>query len=242
METITDTNRIYRLLNTVKDVRALLTINLPDTTPPSDQSYTSAVLEVDSETGELLLDELLPNEESNADLTGKQLNIVANLYGVAIEFHTQVFRTGETDGISFYSAAIPNELSYAQQRSDYRVHISMLNRPSALLESPGLDAAQGQVLNISLGGACLLLDNSVVLEPGNQISNCRISLPGGALIECSADVCHVREESILHGRTVGKKQVGIAFNNISQAQRREQQAYIIKLQRAQVKTQPSNPV
>lgn len=233
METITDRNRIQRLLNTIKDVRALLQVTLPNN---GDSQYTSAILEVDDETHELLLDELLPNDSGSMVLTGQSLSITANLYGVAIEFHTQVERTGKIDGISYYSAPLPETLTYAQQRADYRVHISMLNRPSVLLDAPDLGPTTGEVLNISLGGACLLLDKSTPLEPGHRISLCHISLPDGAHIECPADVCHVRMESGLNKQTSDKKQVGIAFHDIPIEQRRAQQAYIIKLQRELAKT------
>lgn len=208
LEKITDPARIANILKRLHQERALLTISLPG----SQHLYTSALLKVDTEQGYLLLDELNPRIGHTQFMVAKKALVRARLSGVEVDFSTVLQGVGGESGIAFYQTSLPTLLKYQQRRAYYRVHVGAGHTvPVSIVRREG-EAFQGELWDISAGGAGLRLSTTIhlpqPLTQGEILAGCQIHLNADTHISSGLEVrflSHDEQHKVvrLGGRFVG---------------------------------------
>ena len=114
---ITSRGEIARLLKRIQQARSLLTVTLADHGKP----YTSSVLDIDTQAGCLLLDELSPAEGHRSLHPGSELRVFGRIDGIELSFSTGITTIDRNADIAFYKSTLPDEVRYNQRREFHRV-------------------------------------------------------------------------------------------------------------------------
>lgn len=201
IEKISDPTRMAGLLQRALAERALLAVDLPDST----EAYNSALLEVHPEGGYLELDEFKP-KPAQAPALGK-LHVSTRLNGVEISFVTRIESVDERDGIALYRVRYPTSLNYLQRRAHYRARVGVVRTiPVTLLLEDGRRIV-GHLRDISSGGIGVSFptDFPGSLADSRYAQDCSISLPTGETIDCLIEICFVNHSLWDNARIVGAR-------------------------------------
>jgi c-di-GMP-binding flagellar brake protein YcgR len=171
---VTDPTQIGGLLKRIKDGHSLLTV----TVRGEPETYLSAILDVNSQTGHFLLDELVPPEGHHALMRARRANIFTQSGGVEINFNAEVIDAGIEIKGAFYKMAFPPVALYRQRREHYRVRVSRGHQIPLVISHPGGGHAEGELRDISAGGigAELTIVRQLDLAPGQIIKDALLKL------------------------------------------------------------------
>lgn len=226
METLTDTARIIGLLKRLIEHRALLTIKIGD----HRQEFTTAIINLSTDGGYLMLDELKP--ESGHELL-KQTPILqarAQLEGVVIGFKATVAEFGEQDAIAYYRIPIPAALDYHQRRQSVRIPLGGATPLPVTLTTTDGSALKGNMVDLSAGGLRVRFDKNLPasLEPEQQLS-CSFLLPpdNKEKFVCDIVIRVIKREHEIHKAAF----IGGQFIDISKQQERHIERTVMLLQR-----------
>lgn len=228
-ERIANPAQVVALLRRASEGRELLTVVLPDASRP----YNSAILEVDSNQGYLLLDELNPVDGHQRLAAGSQLRASCRIRGVELSFGTTVREIGGESGVAYYRVAMPNELHYQQRREHYRVEVGRgLVIPVYLfLDSDG--KVEGQLCDLSAGGLRLRLETTSPVKRGQRIDRCTIPLAKGDELSAALEVRYARFEDNAKWLRIGAR-----FLDLSRAQRNRIRRFVAQVERELIRKLP----
>ncbi|MBV1932705.1 MAG: flagellar brake protein [Porticoccaceae bacterium] len=226
-QTITDLAQRTQVLRRLLDSRCLLSVSLSN----HNDSFLSTILAVDKERLSLDIDELNPHIEAIKLLNSQHLDITGQLEGVSVRFSARVNKVQTRDETAYYTLAFPAEIYYAQQRQHYRIYLGMLQRPEIQLENEGHPPIIGEVVNISLGGAMVLLPHDAKADTFDQTLNCQIIFRNGKKFTATIEIRHQRA----HPKT-GQIEISILFLKLSRAQEKELQKHTAYLERENVRS------
>lgn len=183
---VTDPDGIAGLLKRIRDGHSLLTVSIRG----EPETYLSAVLEVNRETGQFLLDELVPPEGHHALMRTRRAHILTNSGGVEITFSSEVLETGVESKGAFYKLAFPPVILYRQRREHYRVRVSRGHRIPLFISQKEGGRAEGELRDISAGGigADLLVVKNLEFQPGQVIRNAQLKLFSDMLVNLSLEL------------------------------------------------------
>lgn len=165
----------------------------------------------------------------------------ANMDKVDIKCSIDGVREGKFQGGMAFFAKLPVRVHKLQRREFYRVATPIAKPIFCQLninvksdkdpEVKLLKQIPAQVIDISLGGVCLIEPSvaGVSFKSGEVIENCIILLPEFGQIQFNLMFCHVFETESRTG--VVKRRVGCKFLNISQQDQMIVQKYMTKLER-----------
>ncbi len=207
IERISLAPQIMSLLRRLQESRSLLSV----TVAGSDELYNSAVVEVDTDHGYVLLDELTPVEGHLRLLQSRALHAHARLRGVDISFAGALEETGEKDGIAFYRLPIPALINYRQRRASFRARVGLGTPISVELGSPQTPELDGMLYDISLGGigAMMHAGKKTDLHQGSVFDKCEIRLPKGHEITCRLEICYVNSDERRHALRIGGRYIDL---------------------------------
>jgi c-di-GMP-binding flagellar brake protein YcgR len=200
---VTDPDGIAGLLKRIKDGHSLLTVSIRG----EPESYLSAVLEVNREAGQFLIDELVPPEGHHALMRVRRAHVLTTSGGVEITFSAEVLETGVESKGAFYKLAFPPVILYRQRREHYRVRVSRGHRIPLLIPLDAGGRAEGELRDISTGGigAELLVARNLELAPGQVIHNAQLKLFSDMLVNLSLELRFFqRDEHSGHLRIGGR--------------------------------------
>jgi c-di-GMP-binding flagellar brake protein YcgR len=224
---IREAARIRRLLNDLKDAKALVTVSVPG----AGELFNSAILGVKAgPEGPVLLDELKPSHGHELLLGARRLQVQGRLEGLSVRFETELLSSGVAKGLAFYRVRLPEELEHDQKRQYYRVRVGLnLKLPVVVLDQADL-TLDGELRDISVGGIGAAFTPGVPIESGMAIEACWIDLPGGESVSCGLKVRHTEVDTPhreLH--------VGASFVGLTPAQERVVQRCIHTLEREEIR-------
>lgn len=226
---ITNPAQIVTLLRRASEGRELLTVFLRDSTRP----YNSAVLEVDTDQGYLLLDELNPLDGHQRLAAGSHLRASCRIRGVELSFRTTVSEISGESGVAYYRVPMPEELHYQQRREHYRVEVGRgLVIPIYLILEPD-GKVDGQLCDLSAGGLHMRLETTTLLKRGQRIDRCTIPLPKGDEFRTALEVRYARFEDNAKWLRVGAR-----FLDLSRAQRNRIQRVVAQIERELIRKLP----
>lgn len=226
MEKLTDTTRIYALLQRLIDHRALLAVKLDD----GETTYTTALVEINTDDGHLILDEFKPDV---ADAVLEKAPIIkarAQADGVVISFISKISEVGIQDNIPFYKAPIPQVLGYLQRRQNVRIRIGAAHDLSASLSFSDGTSCNGHLEDISLGGLRIVFKKGIPpsFQKGEQ-TFCNFVLIGNRreTLNCEVVIRVIKNKSDRYGPAF----IGAEFIELDRQAERQLQKLIMDLQR-----------
>ncbi|HYG06886.1 MAG TPA: flagellar brake protein [Stenotrophomonas sp.] len=225
--------QVRGLLRALIDQRSLVSAHIGG----RDQSFPSAVLEVDEDEGWLLLD-ASPNETSNrAAAAATHLLCFAQLEKVRIRFRLDNVERIEHEGHAAFRASLPGTIYHLQRREYYRLETPITDSPTCVitLDADADDAAAEQslclrVIDISAGGLAVgLPSGSPLLEVGHVYRRCELRLPEQAPIPVALGICSQTRQVLANG--VESHRVGIRFEELPRGADEAIQRYIFRVDR-----------
>lgn len=215
------------MLKRVQQARSLLTVTLGDHGKP----YTSSVLDIDTQAGCLLLDELSPPDGHRNLHPGSELRVFGRIDGIELSFNTGITTIDHSADIALYKSTLPDEIRYNQRREFHRV--SPHRELSVKLRNPQGQSLESKLRDISLGGVCV---QSGTNDPTGWLRHGAAMLcdmPIGrnsSRVVSPIEIRHVRQNSRNHTQMIGAR-----FTALDPLQRRNIQRYIAKIERDLVK-------
>lgn len=230
-ELITDPTRVHRMLQSLWERRVLLSAK-----PEGDEDwYSTAILDVSRSAGIFVLDELAPDRGHQRVAIGTRLRVMGVLGGVPTRFTAEVVEVAMQDDIAFYRVALPQEVEYLQRRAFFRAYVprSLELRVQMVLEQEGLQVT-GRLLDVSLGGFGVQLDQDGPLSPLDVVDVRTLDLPEGQAIRCTAEIRYMQQEP-------GHKPIraGARFIDLDKAVERTLLRAIYSLEREQIRKRPA---
>ncbi|HBK44916.1 MAG TPA: pilus assembly protein PilZ [Xanthomonadaceae bacterium] len=222
--------QIRGLLRSLIEQRSLVTAHLGG----RDQSFPTAVLEVEEDEGSLLLDGS-PNEASNrAAESATHLLCFAQLERVRVRFRLEGLECIEHNGHVAFRTAIPETLYYLQRREYYRLETPITDSPSCLIRYEHEDGDQVElevrVIDISGGGlAIALLPGMPLLETNRTYWDCVLQIPDSPPISLPLTVCSQFRQLLPNGQE--NFRVGLQFADLPRGADELIQRYIFRIDR-----------
>ncbi|NOY62833.1 MAG: hypothetical protein GXP10_06755 [Gammaproteobacteria bacterium] len=212
-EFVTTASQVAHLLTQIQSKKKLLTATLAE----SSTKYSTALLEVNTDDGYLLLDELTPEAGHKKFLKTKKIVIKAISRGVHIHFSTHLVNVLDISGIAAYQVAFPEQLDYFQRRQYHRVKMQIYDPLPAHIHTVDRSIQlSGELVDLSLGGACIRFSDTAppLIEVGDNFS-CRFHLPNGEKISASITI-----RSTKAGKKNGQLEVGCRFIQLASSTQR----------------------
>ncbi|MBN6151059.1 flagellar brake protein [Xanthomonas sp. AmX2] len=226
---LTNHRQIRQLLQSLKNQRSQVSAHLGG----RDQSFSTAVLELDGDGDWLLLD-LSVNEASNraAEHAGHLL-CFAQLDNVRLRFRVERVERVEIDGVPGFRAPLPESLYYLQRREHYRLETPITEPPICVLrldDGPPPTELALRVIDISGGGL------AVALMPGQPLPTvrqsyprCVLQLPDADAIALTLHVCNLFPQKLANGQDALR--VGMHFAELPRGADAAIQRYIFRIER-----------
>ena len=226
MEKLTDTTRIHALLQRLIDHRALLAVTLDE----GETTYTTALVEINTKDGHLILDEFKPDGAETMLEKSPIIKARAQADGVVMSFISKISEVGSQDNIPYYKAPIPQVLGYLQRRQNVRIRVGAAHDLSASLSYSDGTTCNGHLEDISLGGLRINFKKSIPpsFQKGEQ-TLCSFELIGDRreTLNCEVVIRVIKNNSDRYGPAF----IGAEFVELDRQAERQLQRLIMDLQR-----------
>ncbi len=226
--------QVRGLLRALIDQRSLVSAHIGG----RDQSFPSAVLEVDEDEEWLLLDGS-PNEASNrAAAEASHLLCFAQLERVRIRFRLDHVERIEHEGHVAFRAPLPASIYHLQRREHYRLETPITDSPTCVIafepegddDLPPREPLRLRVIDISGGGLAVSLPaGAPLLEVGRVYRRCELRLPDQQPIPVSLAICSQAKQTLANG--VESYRIGTRFETLPRGADEDIQRYIFRIDR-----------
>lgn len=219
--------QIRQLLQALIDQRSLLTAHLGG----RDQSFPTAILELDEDDDTLLLDGS-PSEPANraAEEAGHLL-CFAQLDRVMVRFRLDhLERTGGYGHVAF-RVPFPTELVHLQRRELYRLETPVTDSPNLLfpINEDRSEALHLRVVDISGGGLAVTVPVNCNAFSIQKRYDARLDMPETGPLQVSLIVCNQLALKLPNG--VEMKRIGMRFDGLPRGGDSAIQRYIFRIDR-----------
>lgn len=221
-ENVQDPARIAGILNAITFPPLLVNVALPGVRG----LFTSALLQVDTVGGQILLDGLNPDEGHALVAPGSVMHVHAKLKGVQVDFPTRVIEIQSRERLPAYLARLPVSVRYHQRRRHFRLRTGHLRDYSMVSLGPEAGNLRGRLVDLSTGGLRGAFPRDPGLVPGRIIDGCALTILGEQPFDCSLEVIHVHAASL-----TGEVEAGARFLGTDAKSRERLQRLLTKLQR-----------
>jgi len=190
----------------------------------------TAVLQVDSEHGFVILDSGSNRELNERLLHGREVSVVSSQDGVRVQFTTDRVAAVSFEGRLAFRLPLPDTILKLQRREYYRLATPVVHPLKCELAGPDGKRFELALADISLGGVCLVgQPASFSFEPGMALEDCRIDLPETGAIR--AGLCVRNSYVVTLKNSVTSHRTGCEFVKLGSQQEAMVQRYIIRLER-----------
>lgn len=193
----------------------------------------SLILNVDSESNLLSIDELYPPDQISDVTAGEIVEVTSRKKGVKISFTTRIEAIDFSDEAPVYKLAIPQNVKAKQQRKNYRVQISgEHNVRLNIYDEPGLVCT---IINLSANGLGFYIagNHTDILKVGRVLKASSLRLPNQLNISCDILVRSIQFQKHPTRRTL----IGAELSEINQVEQKKLENFIAELQREQRKSE-----
>ena len=198
-------------------------------------TYQSMILDINPEEKYLLIDELFPHTGYEVAV-GDRLSVSIGRKGKALTFPTELLMTGEHNGAPFFKVTLPTVIQQEQRRKAYRVDLELREQNYVRCQLRNGQQWAGYLKDISLSGIRVeLYDEQQGIEPGMLLHGVRINIGSELEFKCDLEVMNI-------GRRAAGQQgsaLGAQYVSMSDADERQLQQYLLKLQRKMIKREVS---
>ncbi len=219
--------QVRQLLRALIDKRALITAHVGG----RDQSFTSALLEVDDDSETVLLDGSAQEASNRAAEQAGHLLCFAQLDQVLVRFRIDAPQREQQDRHVAFRAAIPQEAVHLQRRELYRLQTPITDSPQLVLPPTAerADAVAMRVVDISGGGLAVTLPQDSAVVSLQRRYKGELSLPEGPDLAISLVACNTRELKLANG--IQALRVGFRFDDLPRGGDNAIQRYIFRIDR-----------
>lgn len=220
-------------LKTLMDERVFLQVRLPTL---NDTVYQSLVLEVDSESSRLVIDDLFPRDAGPDITEGVPIEVSCKHRGLRLEFASIIETITLVDGNVAYRLRVPTQVEAKQQRRHFRVHVPLDSGIKLMTDVPNVTMTS--VLNLSSTGIGIIVPGNVedAVRSQKVLKNCRLQLPMNATVMCSLNVRSVQFKAKPTRRTI----VGGELADITSVDQKKLDQYVFSQQRLQRQRETHN--
>lgn len=213
-----------KLMQRIKDSRAMLTVKISG----SEDTYLSALLEVNGEEGYIVIDELNSQTGHRSLCQIKQLEISTRLEDREIRFQCDLAAIGEQNGISYYKIPFPENLDHQLRRKHLRITAPRGKYLPVHLHTDSQDLVTGELVDLSTGGFGAILSRgaSNKIHHGDIIPKCMLYLENQKPIEAELEVRYCEDK-----RYHSQPRLGGKFINMDQHSERRLQKFISQIDR-----------
>ena len=200
-------------------------------------AIVTTILEVDDVAGKLIIDCAQREHINDSILQSDNISFETALEQVRILFFVNGVEQCLYDEAPALQIDLPQSLIRVQRREFYRVPTLAGPPVSCSITIPQTGPGETRLVTLVLqnvsGGGIALIDRHGVLEPtiGRVYHNCRIDLPGGALVVASLELRNAQQVVLPDGQRANR--LGCLFIDLPQGMLAAVQRYITKLEREQ---------
>ena len=197
---------------------------------PGKDFIVTALLDIDLDGGQILLDSGSNTQLNERLLRGQQLTLVSSQDGVKVQFGTQRVEAASFEGRLAFQIPFPDRLLKLQRREYYRLPAPLIRPLKCQVPLADEETVDTIVGDISLGGVSLMGEHPrLKLETGQLFEGCRILLPDIGTITAKLGVRNSFPVTMKNGAVT--RRTGCAFVELSPNQQAMIQRYIIRLER-----------
>lgn len=198
--------------------------------------FLTAILAVDEEKGEILIDPAQAETLNSAARVAHQMTLIAKLDHVKIQLRLPGLRESERDGRRALSTDIPRTMLRLQRREFFRLEPPLGSPVGCLVAfdnptSGNAKTFEPKVADISGGGISLTAPTSLAdaCQPETLFKDCRLDLPGEGVLLVNLRVKKMVEISAntgIHTLRIGCEFVGLPGTRLAMIER-----YIARIER-----------
>jgi c-di-GMP-binding flagellar brake protein YcgR len=227
-DVVASRSQIFLLLKRIFEQHCLLTVQVG----AEDEPFSTAMIELVGQRRYLVLDELMPGNGQKRLRQCRNITVTTQLNGVGLKFAGRVESANEDAGAPYYKVPFPKRIYYPQRREEYRVTVPLDWGATASIEMHGRRLIDGDVRDISAGGACVQVPAETLrqLSQSPQPALCTLHLPDGLSIEVDAEIRH-----IVTNERRNYVRLGIRFLDISAADHRRIEHCVASIDRMQTR-------
>lgn len=225
-EIITNRYHIVSLLQRARATHAIVSLQRPH----ESFIYNSAILQVSSDDNYFTLDAPVEAELPLQARTGDWLKIRIKLQGLVLSFEAIVEEClTENHTQEGYRLRLPEQVNYEQRRNAFRATIGYQFKTSFSAQVSENDCITGRLINISLKGACveIKIHGGPEIRPETHIKSCKFQIGQNNILISDATIRSLQ----IADHSLDTYRIGIEFNNISSAERRQLQRWVMKFDR-----------
>ena len=219
--------QIRQLMRSLIEQRALINAHIGG----RDQSFPTAVLELDEDEDQLLLDGSPVESANRAAEADGQLLCFAQLEKVMVRFRVDgLQRVGNGPHVAFRTS-LPGEVVHLQRREMYRLETPITDSPHLLLPAAEgrREALSMRVVDISGGGLAVNIPADLHLFGMQKRYEAELSLPEGPDLQVSLIACNEREMKLPNGSECTR--IGLRFDRLPRGGDSAIQRYIFRIDR-----------
>ena len=200
-------------------------------------AIVTTILNIDDVAGTLIVDCAQRGYMNDSILQSDNISFETALEQVRILFFVDRIEQCMYEGAPALKLELPRSVIRVQRREFYRVPTLAGAPVSCTITIPQTDSGEGRPVTLVLqnvsGGGIALIDAQGVLDQtiGRIYRNCRIDLPGGALVVTSLELRNLQEIRLPDGKTANR--LGCLFLDLPHVMLAAVQRYISKLEREQ---------
>jgi c-di-GMP-binding flagellar brake protein YcgR len=217
--TLTAAAEIAAIVRQLIEKRELLDVSFNQ----AGDTMKTLLLDADQRRGILVFDAAQDDAINKKIVAASRVNFAGALQGKKIKFSSSAAQRTVFEGSAALSSKFPSALTSVQKRNFYRVR---LQSASCVLPVPGRGIARVPVVDISAGGALLLVSNGADGFSLRQvIPGCQIDLGSHGKISCDLEVRRVK---LMPNRSAG---MGCRFASLSKASEAQLARFVAQNQR-----------
>jgi len=177
---VTDPMKIIQLLRSIEAETAFCTIELKN----SNETYTSHVIEVQTDKKLVLLDELVPESGNQLLKQAKELKLTTFLNNIHLSIVIGNIAHKESAGQQYFQAPLPTRIYYPQRRNSPRIPITSYSLSFQGISNRTNFTVGGIISDISRNGLGLIITSSgnSRLIRGDSLEHCTLTLPNKSII------------------------------------------------------------
>jgi flagellar brake protein len=219
----TDSNYIIKNQRIIMDnlsslfkAKCILTANFGE----HNQSFLTAILEIDSKNNKILID-CAPNEALNNQILSSSKTIFrTQLDGIKVSFSGKGLKKGQKGVAKYFEMPIPDAMFWMQRRQFYRVKIP-LSHSGSYCEitihhnagenpmQPTTETIPFKIIDLSITGFALLNPNpdcAHLFHDDKTFTDCKLHLNDGqtdSIAFVIKSVCNIRVNTLLNEQRIG---------------------------------------
>ncbi|MGY8812104.1 MAG: flagellar brake protein [Pseudomonadales bacterium] len=193
------------------------------------QKFQSFIVNLDTNSGELWIDEMIPREGDRYASQGEAFKVDAWHEGIHMRWSCLGAAQVMLDDAPAYAAKFPEELTYHQKRGAFRAGVRRTaDIPLELNHAERERTLKSYLMDISATGCKIRLDGdlSKSLQPGEVFTPCYLQLPETGRLELAVEIRHA-----VFMETANETHVGIHFQQPSPLAQRQIDKFVNYLQR-----------